>query len=286
MEQNGKTVIRVFPRKTNASPTDNNVRFSLPLRKDEADEVHISVTFTYDLKEAEYLYSQWKYVAPTLMGGAAFGDPSGNFISGMYLKKGCVITSRGCNNKCWFCSVWKREGLIRELPITEGWNVMDDNLLACSESHRNKVFEMLKKQTRSPRFTGGLESKLLTEKIAIQLKELKPESMYFAYDTKDDLDPLIEAGKILKDVGFGKSHDMMCYVLIGYPKDTFENAEKRIHQTIDAGFMPFAMLYRDQYGFVKKDWSRFQRQWANMFISASNMRKYNDSFAVNVCKQF
>jgi hypothetical protein len=75
------------------------------------------------------------------------------------LKKGYVITSRGCPNRCWFCSVWRREGeVIRELPVTDGWNVLDDNLLVCSENHIRAVFAMLARQRRMPLFTGGLEA--------------------------------------------------------------------------------------------------------------------------------
>ena len=58
---------------------------------------------------------------PVHMGGPAFNMPGGDFVPGMYLKKGYVITSRGCPNRCWFCSVPRREGgRLRELPITEG----------------------------------------------------------------------------------------------------------------------------------------------------------------------
>lgn len=28
-----------------------------------------------------------------------------------------------------------------------------------------------------------------------------------------------------------------------------------------AGFMPYAMLYRDERGKVDRDWARFQREW-------------------------
>ena len=37
-----------------------------------------------------------------------------------------------------------REGNLRELPITSGHIVLDDNLLACSEKHIRSVFDMLK----------------------------------------------------------------------------------------------------------------------------------------------
>lgn len=110
---------------------------------DEADEVHISVTFTWDMPRAEQLSKSWEAVASVKIGGPVTGQKSENFTPGMYLKNGYVITSRGCPNKCWFCSVWKREGTVRELPIMQGWNVLDDNLLACSDSHIKKVMQML-----------------------------------------------------------------------------------------------------------------------------------------------
>ncbi|MDR2972312.1 MAG: hypothetical protein LBU83_10345, partial [Bacteroidales bacterium] len=99
------------------------------------------------------------------MGGAAMGDSGGDFVPGMYLKHGHVITSRGCikERNCWFCSVWSREGEIRELPITNGWIINDSNILACSEKHIRAVFEMLSRQPKRPVFSGGLDSRLLKE---------------------------------------------------------------------------------------------------------------------------
>lgn len=270
-------VIRVFPEKTRATPDDGNVRINLtPTLFDEADEIHISVAFTWHKKKAEWLADQWKVVAPVKIGGPAYNEPGIEFIPGMYMKKGYVITSRGCNNRCWFCSVPKREGYqIRELPITNGWILTDDNLLACSKEHINNVFEMLSKQPNKPEFVGGLEAKLLTKEYAEKLKTLKPECLFFAYDTPDDLEPLIEAGKLLKDAGFRKtSHNVRAYVLIGYKGDTFEKAQKRMKEAWEAGFFPMAMLYRDEKGDVSKEWKRFQREWANPIITACNIKKY------------
>lgn len=187
-----KKIIRVFPRRTNATPDDEDVRIrDTPSLFDEADEVHISVAFTWDLKWAEWAEKQWKPVAPVKIRRPAFNEPGGEFVPGMYMKKGYVITSRGCPNRCWFCAVPKREGgVIRELPVTDGWILTDDNLLACSDEHINEVFEMLKRQPHKPQFVGGLEAKLLTKEMATRLKELKPRSLFFAYDTPDDLEAL------------------------------------------------------------------------------------------------
>ncbi|HPD89017.1 MAG TPA: hypothetical protein PLU75_06050 [Oscillospiraceae bacterium] len=234
----------------------------------EIDEVHVSVAFTYDLPRAEWLAEQWEVCGvPVKMGGPAFNEPGGDFVPGMYLKQGYVITSRGCPNHCWFCAVPKRDGGLRELPITDGHIVQDDNLLACSESHIKAVFEMLGKQKERAIFSGVLEAKLLKPWHVEKLREIKTARLYMAYDTPDDYEPLVAAGKMLAEVGYDfASRVPCCYVLIGYRGDTFEKAEKRLHETINAGFVPYAMLYRDEAGKVDPEWSSFQRLWARPAI--------------------
>jgi hypothetical protein len=260
-------IARVFPRVTEATPHDELCFYDYPplLGLPEFDEIHISVTFTYDIPKAEDLAEQWRYVGvPVKIGGPAYDDPGGDFFPGRYTKKesGYVINSRGCDNHCWFCSVWKREGKLRELEIKNGWNILDNNLLGCSECHIRKVFEMIKKQPHKPTFTGGLEAKLLKSWHVELLRSVKPKLMYFAYDTPDDYEPLVEAGKLLRKGGFTfSSHVASCYCLIGYKGDTFEKAETRLTDTIKAGFMPYAMLYKDKDGYEDIEWRRFQRLW-------------------------
>jgi len=281
-------IIRVFPRRTTATP-DDSLAFTTPPPKDlskiagieNINEVHISVAFSYDYPKAEQLAESWYKTGlpvnlPVKMGGPAFGVPGGDFVPGMYLKKGYVITSRGCNNSCWFCSAPKREGGLRELPITKGHNVLDDNLLACSENHIRAVFAMLKQQSEKPIFTGGLEAKILQPWHVDLLREVKTRRFYCAYDTKDDYEPLVRAGKLLREGGITqKSQTARCYVLIGYSGDTFEKAEKRLRDSWQAGFLPFAMLYRNEQGEVLPDWAKFQRLWARPHITYSKLKEVN-----------
>ena len=266
-------MIRVFPRKTNASPTDDLAFFGEPPMWHIDDEVHVSCTFTYDKPRAEYLAEQWAAQGyKVALGGPAYDDVGDDFVSGRYLKKGSIITSRGCNNKCWFCYVPKREGNIRELPIVDGYNVLDSNLLQCSEQHIRNVFVMLKKQRQKAEFTGGLEAKILRDWHIDLLADLKPKSVYFAYDTPDDYEPLVRASKMIKPAVFSaKSYNVKAYVLIGYPRDTMEQAEKRLVQVFDLGIMPFAMLYRDEHGRYNLEWRKFQRLWARPTIVCSRM---------------
>jgi hypothetical protein len=268
----GIRLIRVFPRRTKATPTDDLVYCGEPDLFAEADAVHISVSFSWDLPAAERLAKVWKHVAPVSVGGPATGTPSGEFVPGRYLKRGYVITSRGCPNHCWFCSVPQREGTIRELgSICHGWNVLDDNLLACSETHIRKVFDMLGRQPRRPEFTGGLEAKRFTPWIAKCLFQLKPKQMFFAYDTADDFSSLEHAAQMLFTAGFTRNKHaggyrvgtgLRCYVLCGWPRDTLMAAEQRMHDVLALGFVPMAMLWRDQQGRRDQGWTHFQRQWA------------------------
>lgn len=255
-------ILRVFPRRTKATPDDPMVIIGdPPLFRPDADEVHISITFTYDRAEGERLRDSYADYYPMVkIGGPGMGDAGGDFAPGMYLKPGYVITSRGCPNRCWFCDVWKREGGIRELPITEGWNVLDDNLLACSEDHIQTVFEMLKAQPRRAEFTGGLDPIRITPAVVEMLEWLNPYQLFTAYDTDADLDPVMKAGELFRASSL-KRDQVRCYVLIGYPGDVIEDAEKRLRVIWDAGYLPFAMLYRDHEGKYDVEWRQFQRLW-------------------------
>lgn len=272
-------IIRVFPQRTSMTPDDSDVRINCgPDMFDEADEVHISVTFKYDIPKAEQLFRKWNHVAPAKIGGPAYDDRGDIFNPGMYIKQGNVITHRGCLNSCWFCDVWKREGQeIRLLPICNGWNLLDNNIFACPIDHQEKVYTMLFNQKKRARFTGGLEAARFTNYQAAWLKMLNPEYVYFAYDEPKDYEPLVSAARICKEFELFKGHSIGCYVLIGYPKDTFEDAERRLWQVVNLGIMPQAMLYNKGWDIkdenLRKQWKRFQREWANKVIVGSKMKK-------------
>jgi hypothetical protein len=244
-------IIRVFPRKTKATPDDALAYFGPPDLFAEADEVHVSVTFTYDKAIAEQLAEDWRYVAPVKVGGVAYGDNSLEFIPGRYVKAGYTITSRGCPRRCWFCGVWKKWPTANTLPIYDGWNILDDN-----------------RQGRRAEFTGGLEALSLEDYQVDLLASLKPRpSMFFAYDPGDAFETLESAATRLIAAGFtARSHRLRCYVLIGFPKDTFALAEARLNQMMAIGFTPMAMLWRPETPSQERhqpppEWRSFARRW-------------------------
>ncbi len=270
-------ILRVFPHRNKATPDDEFVRIGLPTLFDteiEIDAVRIDVTFKWDLPLADKMQTMWGKYYSTEIGGVALGDPGGEFIPGMYLKSGYVITSRGCPNRCWFCDAWKREGKVRELQITEGKNLLDNNLLACSAKHIYAVFDMLKKQSGVV-LTGGLEAARLRDWHVNELVQIKPKQMFFAYDTESDYEPLVVAGKKLIDAGFSmKAHGLRCFVLIGFDGDTVSKAEGRMTKTIKAGFVPMAMYYRNnEWRVPPGEWHDFIYVYSSPIAMAKKIRE-------------
>ena len=275
-----RRLIRVFPRRTKATPQDALTFYGPPDLYAEADEVHISVTFTYDRDLAEHLADKWCRVAPVKIGGVGWrspefpnGDPGSDFVPGKYIRNGYTFTSRGCPRRCWFCSVWKRDPVPRLLPIQDGWNILDDNLLACPRPHVEAVFDMLARQGRRVEFTGGLEARSLEDYQVGLLSDLRPRpNCFWAYDPGDEFETLQSAARRLIAAGFtARSHRLRCYVLIGQPRDTFQAAEKRLYDMLSLGFTPMAMLWRPETESAERwrpdaTWRGLQRRWARPAI--------------------
>lgn len=230
------------------------------MSRPQADEVHISTTFTWDKPVAERLRLAWEQYYPVVkLGGPAYDDPGDGFTPGLYLKHGITTTSRGCNNHCPWCFVPEREGKIRELPVSPGHIVQDNNLLQCSPEHLDRVFDMLKGQ-RQIQFTGGLEARRVTEQIADRIRGLKVEQLFLACDTEDAIKPLRKALKLLQV----SRHKARCYVLLKYdPDETILHALARLILVWEAGAKPSAQLYQPKDHFIEypPEWKRLQRKW-------------------------
>ena len=263
-------IARVFPTKTSMCPIDKDSYFGSPnLFTPQYDEVHISVIFTWDIKKALYLRRCWKLKAKdVLVGGPAFnGESKKPMVSGMYLKKGITITSRGCPNNCSFCLV--KNNLVELSTFPEGNIVQDNNFLACSKNHRENVYKMLRKQ-KGIEFKGGLDKFFLTKEKAEELRSLRIRSLWLACDQPNSIKFLAKAVKILKRVGFKKNH-LYCFCLIG--KD-MEEEENRLKEIFNIGCMPFAQLYRDKNNSIQysKEWKHFAKLWSRPAIIRARMK--------------
>ena len=267
-------MIRVFPRKTNWTPIDDFAFVGDPplFRPPDDLPVRVSVTFTWDLEEGQRLLDAWSnYYSDVQIGGPAFGDPGGEFVPGRFIKQGVTITSRGCNKRCAWCFVPKREGqAIRELSIKEGWIIQDNNFLACSTKHITAVIEMLKCQKHPAEFKGGLDATLITEAHRSLFDEIRIKELWFACDSPAGIKPLERASKILSGISQNKRY---CYVLIGYSGETLTEAERRLEHVYNLGFLPFAQLFQpEQWREYSHEWKALSRKWSRPAIFKTHMK--------------
>lgn len=254
-------IARVFPHKRSVfTPTDSDCYFGPPpvYTIPAYDEIHISCVFTWDKPETEYLAIQWQKYGLVKIGGPAYKTPCDDFIPGRYVAPGIIFTTRGCPNRCWFCHVHKIEGDFRELPITPGNIIQDNNILAASDNHWKKLCTMLRGQ-KQIKFKGGLEARRLTDKKIEDLRGLKIKELWLACDKSGDLPVTISVVKKLRSAGFTDSH-INIYVLCG---EDMDEESARMEQLVLAGGTPFAQLYQPEERIIySPEWRRFATKWS------------------------
>lgn len=256
-----KGLIRVFPRRTKWTPTDELAFVGdPPLFRPTNNHVAVSVTFTWDIPEAKRLLEAWmQYYSYVSIGGPAFNDSGAEFELGRFIKEGVTITSRGCPWNCPWCFVPEREGAMRELEIKDGWIIQDNNLLACSKDHMHKVFEMLIRQPKRIKFSGGLDPRFFKRWHLDLFKQIKVDEMWFSCDYPKSYYHLEKVADLISDYPENKRR---CYVLIGWNGDSYLDAEKRLEKVYGLGFLPFAQLFQGSW---KENyppiWTRLQRKW-------------------------
>lgn len=233
----------------------------LGLWRPSAEEVHVSVTFTWDILEGQRLAQAWAQYYPVVkIGGPAFGDRGNEFTPGMYVRRGLMFTSRGCNRHCPWCFVPEREGRIRCLPIQAGNEVLDNNLLQTGQEHMEAVFAMLGGQSKAAIFSGGLDARLVNDWVAERLAQLHISELFLAADTAGALKPLKRA---VDRLGFLRYPKLRCFVLVAFDGETIQQAIERLEAVWSMGAIPFAMLYQPKDRLIRysRDWRALQHTW-------------------------
>lgn len=268
-------VIRVFPRRTSYTPKDDFVFIGHPpMIRPEADEVHISVTFTWDLPLANELLLAWsQYFDVVKIGGPALNSPVDASIPGLYVKPNVIFTSRGCNNKCPFCLVPIREGRFRPVIYSIPFNapvINDNNLLQHEPTDLGRIMNQLK-ACKGILFSGGLEARLIDERVAYMLKQLSIKQLFLACDNEAALKPLERAMKLLD----GLHGRIYCYALLAFNGDTIQAATKRLEAIFNLGAYPFAQLYQppDKLINYSREWRSLQRTFCRPAATKAYMKQ-------------
>lgn len=181
-----------------------------------------------------------------------------------------TFTSRGCTRKCSFCAIPKIEGDLVELDAWEPKPIVcDNNLLACSKRHFDKVVDKLR-GVKKVDFNQGLDARLLTDYHIDRMRELDIATVRFAWDDIKFESVVMDAIDKIEKAGFPK-RKIHVYVLLGF-KDTPEDALYRLQSLKDRGvwpnpqrFQPLNALEKDDY--VSPSWTnkllkRYMRYWS------------------------
>lgn len=221
--------------------------------------LYISITFTWDLPKIKAKLEQrslfWEKV---VVGGPAVRlipdyfqnmpfvtvGGAGSEIKTPVLQKICPFATRssiGCFRKCGFCAVDKIAGRLIEfddwpdLPI-----LIDDNLLATSQPHFDRVIDRLIVWGWAD-FNQGLDARLLNSYHAKRFKQIKRPMLRLVLDDMKVADDWLAAIETLQRAGIPK-YFIRSYALIAFNTDPAE-AWKRCEFIEKNGIKPMPAFY-------------------------------------------
>ena len=249
----------------------------------EGDAAYLSVVFSWQ-KQTAFQRAIWlRAQGYTVLVGGPAADYDPEFFRGVGYQSGGIdalsrhnpnatSTSRGCPRRCSFCTVPIIEGALVEL---DDWPVRpiicDNNLLACSRAHFDRVIDRLLPVPQVD-FNQGLDARLLTDHHAGRLAELDLYLVRLAWDDTKGKRQFMAALYKLWAAGIPKAK-IRVYVLIGFD-DTPEDALYRLKAIWNLGIMPNPMRYqpldatrRNQYvapGWTERELKRYMRYWSNL----------------------
>lgn len=178
--------------------------------------------------------------------------------------------TRGCPRNCSFCHVAAKEGRCsyKVADLSEFWDgqkhivLCDPNILACKD-HMELLQQLVDSKARVE-FNQGIDIRLVTDKNMELLKQIKLESIHFAFDRwqdKDIIEPRLRAFK--ERTGYNRSKGgVMVYILVNYDT-TLEQDIYRIQLCRELNFSPYPMIYDKEH--CDPIYKRLQR-WCNNYI--------------------
>lgn len=184
--------------------------------------------------------------------------------------------TRGCPNKCKWCIVPKKEGVIRpymdveEIAI-DGRNeliLMDNNILASDHGIEQiekiiKMNEGRKKKIKVD-FNQGLDARLVTDEIAKMLSRLKwIQQIRFGCDTPKQIEECEKACAMIDKHGYKGEYFFYCILL-----EDFDESFSRVNHWKKKGssrYLPHCQPFRDiaNRSQIIPQWQKDMARWTD-----------------------
>ncbi len=188
--------------------------------------------------------------------------------------------TRGCPRACDFCHVVAKEGRksYKVANLSEFWNgqknivLCDPNILACKEWE--DLLQQLIDSGAWIDINQGLDIRLMTEKKAEMIKNIKSKNFHFAWDNYEDKKIILPKFERFKETTGIDERKLTVYVLCNF-NTTLEQDLERIYTLREIGYSPYVMLYNKAAlpkGHILK---RLQRWCNNRYIFRS-CEKFED----------
>jgi len=181
-----------------------------------------------------------------------------------------VFSSRGCNNRCPYCAVWRIEGglshcrrSIKDLVYPGHTRIIlwDNNVL--QNPHWREVFDELiwfcKVRGMKVDFNQGLDARLFTDEVAEKLSMMRLMCVRLSYD-RDEVGPFVErAIEMLSERGM-RRRSVLVYVLYNFDDDP-EGFFKRVRDVLMWGAVVYPMRFEplnalERWKHVGPKWTR------------------------------
>lgn len=186
-----------------------------------------------------------------------------------------VFTTRGCPNKCAYCSVWRIEP---EIWVNPNWKehidkekpfvmISDNNLSAQPMSHIEDICQYLIDNNKSVVFDNGFDCKHITPELAKLMGKLKfgRNGMRLAFDRIEEDGMFQKAVQLLIDSGVSKSN-IMAYALFNFT-DTPQEADYRMRECVKLGIRPYPQQYTP-LNKTNRDETYIGKYWTKQLLRA------------------
>ena len=188
--------------------------------------------------------------------------------------------TRGCPNKCKWCVVPKKEGLIRPYMDVDQIAIdgrttlilMDNNILAAGSYAVEQLTKIIERGYKVD-FNQALDARLVTEEYAQLLARIKwvDRRIRFGCDTPQQIKECERAMTLIN--GYGFTGQYFLYTMLN---DNFKECYSRVHywwernheirkSKTQAAIYPYAQPYRDPTNpkFTPPMWQKDMARWVN-----------------------